>query len=290
VPRAQATVPVVVATDFARPERTYRAGARLGAVAAWRELWDARDVVRAFVVRGIRLRYRQAVLGAAWAIVQPLALLVPITLFLRQDTPRIDGVPFAASTLAALVAWSYLSSAVTAGSGALVTEAVLVRKTWFPREAPVVAAVASSLVELGFATALGLVAIPLLDGELGTGLVALPLAVAGLAVVALALSLPLAALNALFRDVRHALPFMVLVWLFASPVMYPADRLPAAWRPWYALANPGVGPLETFRRALAHGTTPPWTLLGLSVLGALVFGLAGHAVFRRIAPTLPDVI
>ena len=105
--------------------------------------------MRAFAVRSLRLRYRQTLLGVVWAVVQPLALLVPIALFLSDDTPTIDGVDFAASTLAALVAWSYLSAAVTAGSGSLVSEAILVRKSWFPREAPVVAAVASTLVDLG---------------------------------------------------------------------------------------------------------------------------------------------
>ena len=277
-------------TDTAHPVRTYRAGARTGFVASWRELWAGRDVVRAFVVRAIRLRYRQAFLGIAWAVVQPLALLVPITLFMRDDTPRIDDVPFAASTLAALVAWSYLSTAVTTGSGSLVTESVLVRKTWFPREAPVVAAVVSSLVELGFGTVLALAAMPVLDGGLGVGIAAAPIAVFGLAVVALALSMPLAAVNALFRDVRHALPFGVLVWLFASPVMYPVTRLPTRWQPWYAFANPAVGPIEAYRRAIAHGAWPDWRLLGISMLGALLIGIAGHALFRRIAPTLPDVI
>jgi lipopolysaccharide transport system permease protein len=270
--------------------RTYRAGARAGAVDAWRELWQGRDIVRAFAVRSLRLRYRQTLLGVVWAVVQPLALLVPIALFLSDDTPTIDGVDFAASTLAALVAWSYLSAAVTAGSGSLVGEAILVRKSWFPREAPVVAAVASTLVDLGVATVLGLAAMPVLGAELGVGLVAVPLSVASLAAVALALSLPLAALNALFRDVRHALPFGILLWLFASPVMYPADRLPDRWQRWYALANPAVGPVESFRRGLAHGSWPMWDLLGLSLLGALAIGTAGHALFRRIAPTLPDVI
>lgn len=280
----------MAASDAGTALRTYRAGARTGFVASWRELWCGRDIVRAFVVRSIRLRYRQTFLGITWAVVQPLALLVPITLFLRDDTPRIGGVPFAASTLAALVAWSYLSTAVTAGSGSLVTEAVLVRKTWFPREAPVVAAVISSLVELGFGTVLALVAMPILDGELGVGLIAAPVTVAALAIVALALSLPLAAVNALFRDVRHALPFGVLVWLFASPVMYPISRLPDRWQPWYALANPAAGAIEGYRRSIAHGAWPDWQLLGLSVIGALVSGVAGHALFRRIAPTLPDVI
>ncbi len=280
----------MTATDSAHGLRTYRAGARVGPGTAWRELWLGRAVVRAFVVRAIRLRYRQAFLGVLWAIVQPLALLIPITLFLRDDTPRIDGVPFAASTLAALVAWSYLSTAVTTGSGALVTESVLVRKAWFPREAPVVAAVVAALVELGFGTVLALAAMPVLDGQLGVGIVAAPIAVAALAVVALALSLPLAAVNAMYRDVRHALPFGVLVWLFASPVMFPVARLPERWQPWYALANPAAGPIEAYRRALAHGTWPDWGLLGLSMLGAISIGVGGHAVFRRIAPTLPDVI
>ena len=269
---------------------TYSAGHTTSVAESVDELWAARTIVRAFMVRSLRVRYRQALLGVVWAFAQPLALLVPLTIFVGDRTPRIEGIRYAASTLAALVGWYYLSSAVTMGAGALVAESMLVRKTWFPREAPVVAAVGGALVDLAIGTTMALIAGPMLGARLGVGLVVLPIAVVGLVVCAVALALPLAAMNALYRDVRHALAFLVLLWLFASPVMYSVERVSGHWRRLYAALNPAVGPLDAFRRGLAHGTWPRWDLLGISMGSALIIGSVGHWLFRRLAPTLPDVI
>jgi lipopolysaccharide transport system permease protein len=283
-------VPCVAMMSSDRTERVMTAGGASSTRAALTELWSARDVVRAFAVRSFRIRYRQAVLGALWAVLQPLALLVPFTLVMRRSTGRIEGVPYAASTLAALLAWQYLSSAVMTGAGSLVNESMLVRKTWFPREAPVVAAVLASLVELAIGLVVMAIAGPFLGARLGVGLLYLPVVIVALAVIALALSLPLAAANAVFRDVRHALPFLVLLWLFATPVMYPVDRVTPRWRWAYAVVNPGVGPVDAMRRVLATGRAPRFGLLGASVASALLIGWLGHWLFRRIAPNLPDVI
>jgi lipopolysaccharide transport system permease protein len=171
-----------------------------------------------------------------------------------------------------------------------VTEAVLVRKTWFPREAPVVAAVGVALVELGIGLAAYAVAGPLLGARLGPGLLAVPVVVAALVVVSLALALPLAGLDAWYRDVRHALPFLLLLWLFASPVVRPVTAVSPGRRWLYAVVNPAVGPVEGLRRTLSAGEWPAWGLLGLSVASALVIGALGHRWFRHIAPDLPDVV
>jgi ABC-type polysaccharide/polyol phosphate export permease len=274
----------------ARRELVVVGGATASGIDAARELWQARQIVRAFALRSVRVRYRQAVLGAAWAAAQPLALLVPFVAFLRGSVREIGGVPYAASTLAALVGWQYLAAAVTAGASSLVSEAFLVRKTWFPREAPVVAAVGAALVELGIGLGLYLVAGPLLGAQLGPGLLALPLALAVLVAVALALSIPLAAVNALYRDVRHALPFVVLLWLFLSPVAYPLSRFGPGRRLLFAFANPAAGPIEGVRRCLAEGAWPDGGLLAASLLSATVIGWLGHRLFRRLAPILPDVV
>ena len=258
------------------------------ALAAWREVWRAREVVRAFAVRSLRIRYRQAFLGVLWAVAQPLALLIPFLVFFKPVGSQ--GGSRAAATLAALLGWQYLAGAVTTGAGALVSEAFLVRKTWFPREAPVVAAVVAAGVDLALGLLLYTVAGPVLGARLGWGLVTLPLLVLALAVVGLALSLPLAVLNAQFRDVRHALPFLVLLWLFVSPVAYPLSRWSGRQRLAFALANPAAGPLDGFRRVLAEGRWPDFGLLAASVSTALVVGAFGHRRFRRLAPNLPDVI
>lgn len=273
-----------------RRETVVQADGAASAVAAARELWRAREIVRAFAARSLRVRYRQAVLGALWAVGQPLVLLVPFVVFLRSTNRVPGGAPYAAATFASLVGWQYLSGALTSGSGALVGEAVLVRKTWFPREAPVVAALLAALVELGLGLGVFAVIGPFLGARLGVGLVALPVVVVALVVVAGALALPLAALNALYRDVRHALPFVVLLWLFLSPVTYPLTRISSGRRIWFALANPAVGPLDAMRRVLAEGQWPRFELLGASVASALVIGALGHRAFRRLAPVLPDVI
>jgi ABC-type polysaccharide/polyol phosphate export permease len=273
-----------------RTELVVVGGASATAADAGRELWQAREVVRAFALRSLRVRYRQAVLGAAWAVVQPLALLVPFVAFLRGGDRTVAGVPYAASTLAALVGWQYLSGAVGSGASSLVSEAFLVRKTWFPREAPVVAAVGAALVEMGIGLAVFAVVGPLLGAQLGVGLLALPLVVAAFVGVALALAVPLAAANALYRDVRHALPFVTLLWLFLSPVAYPLSRFGPGGRLLFAFANPAAGPLDGIRRCLAEGRWPdPW-LLGASLVSATVIGWLGHRLFRRLAPTLPDVV
>lgn len=264
---------------------------------AWAELWQARGVVRAFLVRSLRVRYRQAVLGVGWAVIQPLALLVPFVAFLGEGSEATAGAgaasgraSYAAATLAALVAWQYLSGAVSGGASALVAEAFLVRKTWFPREAPVVAAVGASAIELVIGLAVFAVAGPLLGARAGWGIVALPLVVVCLLAVALAVAIPLAAANAVYRDVRHALPFALLLWLFLSPVAYPLDRVRASRQVAFALVNPAAGPIDAARRVLAEGRLPHWPTLGASLATAAVVGWAGHRAFRRLAPILPDVV
>lgn len=254
---------------------------------ALRELWSSRSVVRAFLVRSLRVRYRQAVLGVAWAVIQPLALLVPLVAFLRGDA---SVSAYAPGALAALVGWQFVSSAVVGGASALVAEAPLVRKTWFPREAPVVAAVLAALVELAVGLVLFAVVGPILGAHLGIGLLALPLVLVVAVVVALAVVLPLAAANAVFRDVRHALPFATLLWLFVSPVAFRVEKVSSGRRLLYAFVNPSVGPLDGFRRVLAEGRWPNLTLLGASTVSALLVGWFGHRRFLRLAPTLPDVV
>ncbi|MGE0729623.1 MAG: ABC transporter permease [Acidimicrobiia bacterium] len=276
--------------------RTIGSGGVVGAPAALRALWSQREVVRAFAVRSVRIRYRQALFGVAWAVVQPLALLVPYLWFFRREDGGPAGATGAAgsaatataATLAALIGWQYLSQAVGGGAGALVNEAVLVRKTAFPREAPVVAAVGAAAVELAVGLVLFAAVGPLLGARWGWATIpGVLLGAGGLAVVALALALPLAALNAVYRDVRHGLPFAVLVWLFVSPVFFPMGT--GRRRLLLAVCNPAAGPLDTLRRALAEGRGPTWTL-PVSVATAAVIGLVGYRWFRAQAPTLADVL
>jgi ABC-type polysaccharide/polyol phosphate export permease len=257
---------------------------------ALRELLDAREVVVAFTVRALRVRYRQAVLGALWAVLQPLALLGAFVVLTDRAADSDTGVPSAAITLAGLVGWQFVSAAVMNGANALVAEAPLIRKAWFPREAPVLAAVLAALVELAIVLGLFVVAAPWLGARAGVGTLAAPLVLVALVASALGMAVPLAALNAVFRDVRHALPVGLMLLLLVSPVGFAAERISPRWRLAYAFVDPLVGPLDGLQRTLATGRAPHWDLLAASTASALALLLFGHRWFRRVAPSLPDLV
>lgn len=274
--------------ELSGPAEVVITGAPVPLRTALADLVAHRALVRAFAVRSLRVRYRQAVLGVAWAIGQPLALLVPFVVLLDRGSDSARA-PVAA-TLAALTAWQFAQGALSSGAGALVQEAVLVRKSWFPREAPVLAAVAVAALELCLGLVVYAAVCPFLGARLGWGVIAAPGVAIVLVAVVTALVLPLAALDAVFRDVRHGLPFALLLLLFLSPVAYSLDRFSPGHRLLLAFANPLAGPIEGLRRCLAFGRFPDPALLGASALSAVVLGWFGARLFARLAPVLPDVI
>jgi lipopolysaccharide transport system permease protein len=239
----------------------------------------------------VRVKYKQAVLGVAWALIQPLAFLgIFVVVFGRVEQIGGDGVPYAAFALTALIPWTYVATAVSFGSSALLSDASLVRKVYFPREVPVLAAAVASCVDF----AAGLVAFVILGPVLGahltwTALLA-PLLLPLVALPAVGLSLALGALNVYYRDFRYALPLGVQLWMFASPVAYPLTKLPAEWQVLYAFVNPVAGPLEGFRRVLGLGVLPTAELLGASALGGVIWLWLGYRLFKAMEPNFADVI
>jgi lipopolysaccharide transport system permease protein len=263
--------------------------ARLGQ--ALRELWAFRNTIMAFAERDIRVKYKQAVLGVAWALIQPLAFLAIFTIFFGS-VAKLDGggMPYAAFALTALIPWMYFSTTVGFGSSALLGDAVLVRKVYFPREVPVLAAALAAAVDF----AAGLLAFPVLGPILGARLswaaLLAPLLLPLMALPAVGLSLGLAALNVHYRDFRHALPLGIQLWMFASPVAYPLTTIPAQWQTLYAFVNPIAGPLEGFRRVLGLGVPPSVPLLVASGVGGLLWLGIGYWVFKNLEPRFADVI
>jgi lipopolysaccharide transport system permease protein len=258
---------------------------------ALRELWAFRNTIMAFAERDIRVKYKQAALGVAWALIQPLAFLGIFTIFFGS-VAKVDGggMPYAAFALTALIPWMYFSTTVSFGSSALLGDAVLVRKVYFPREVPVLAAALAATVDF----AAGLLAFPVLGPILGAhvswaallALCLLPL----MALPAVGLSLGLAALNVHYRDFRHALPLGIQLWMFASPVAYPLMTIPAEWQTLYAFLNPIAGPLEGFRRVLGLGVSPSVPLLVASAAGGLLWLAFGYWLFKKLEPQFADVI
>ena len=255
------------------------------------ELVEYREVVWAFTSRSFRLRYKQTLLGVAWVVLQPLLFLfVFVLVFGRAVNISGGGAPYAAFAISALVPWSFVSSSVSYGGNALVTDSTLLRKVYFPREAPVLGSIVSYLPDLLIGTLLILLAVSLTGASIGWSLVTLPLLVIALVVPVTGVSLPLAALSVYYRDFRYVVPFAIQVWLFASPVAYPLTVVPDQWRLPYAAVNPIVGPLEGFRRVFALGEAPDWPLLGVSGASGLVLVAIGYLVFKRLERQLADVV
>ena len=239
----------------------------------------------------MRVKYKQAVLGIAWALIQPLAFLgIFVVFFGRVAKIDGDGMPYAAFALTALIPWNYLATTVSFGANALLSDAALVRKVYFPREVPVLAAAVASCVDLaaGFVAFLALG--PILGAHLTWAALLAPLLLPLVALPAVGLSLALGALNVYYRDFRYALPLGVQLWMFASPVAYPLTKLPTQWQVLYAFVNPVAGPLEGFRRVLGLGTLPSAELLVVSAAGGLVWLWLGYRLFKAMEPNFADVI
>jgi lipopolysaccharide transport system permease protein len=254
-----------------------------------KEWWAYRDLALVLAMRDVRLRYKQAVFGIGWAILQPLVGTGIFTLVFGHftDVPS-DGLPYAVFAYAGLAIWLFVSNGVQHAAESLVESRELITKTYFPRILAPAAAVLPGLLDL----AVALVVLACLMVGYGTGpgrlLVLAPLFIAAALVVALGAGLLLAALNALYRDVRYALGFLTQVWLFASPVVFPSSIIDGAVRWAYAL-NPMVGVIDGFRWSVLDAPAPPAADL-VSAVSALVLLVGGLAYFQRVERRLADRI
>jgi len=259
--------------------------------ASVREIWVFRDTIRAFAERDVRVKYTQAVLGIAWAVIQPLTFMAIFTLTLgRLADVEGDGTTYAAFTLSALVPWTFLSNGVSFGANGILADAAMVRRVYFPREVPVLGAVGSASVDFAIGLALFFVIGPLVGAHVTAWWLAAPVLYLLLAFLAVAVATPLAAMNVYYRDFRFALPFGIQLWLFASPVAYPMSTIDERWQPLYAALNPAAGILDGFSNVLARGWAPDMMLLGISVASTSVIAVAGYYLFKRLEPSFADVI
>ena len=274
------------------PPAVIRIGPRRGWVSLnLRELWSYRELGFFFVWRDLKVRYKQTVFGALWAVIQPFMLMVVFSLFLgRISGIAPAGVPYPLFAFAGLVPWTLFSQSLIGSSDSLVGASNLIQKVYFPRLLLPVAAIGSYLLDFVIAMAvLGLMM--LYFGLLPSATVLWVIPLTALAVAtSLAVGIGLSAVNVRYRDVRYAVPFLVQVWLFASPVAYSADLVPAQWRAIYEL-NPMAGVIEGFRWALiGQGAPPPVGAILVSTVMTAIVLVLGLAYFRRVERTFADVI
>jgi lipopolysaccharide transport system permease protein len=254
------------------------------------DLWRYRDLARQLAVRDITVRYRQTLLGAAWAILQPLAIMVVFTIFFGNLAHiSSDGVPYALFSLVGLVPWTFFATCVQLGSDSLVMNSALVSKVYFPRIFLPTGIVAAALVDFAISFAILVVIVFVFNGHPSLGVLALPLLLAMAIATALGVSTALSALNVRYRDVRYVVPFLVQLWLFATPIAYPSSLLHEPWRTLSAI-NPMVGVVNGFRWAMLGQPPAPWAMIGISAASAVVVLAAGLAYFSRVERGFADIV
>jgi lipopolysaccharide transport system permease protein len=253
-------------------------------------LWAHRELVYFFVWRDVKVRYRQTLLGALWAVLQPFITMVVFAVVFGQlaDVPS-DGLPYPLFAFAALVPWTFFATGVSQAANSLVGSQNLLKKVYFPRMVIPIAAVTTGLVDLGFA-ALVLGGMMLFYGVSLTPAALLVVPLLMLAhLSALGVGLWSSAINVRYRDVRYLVPFLLQVWLFATPTAYPSSLLAEPWRTLSAL-NPMVGVVEGWRWALLGADSAPGPLVLASTATALLVLVSGAYYFRRVEGTLADVV
>jgi len=260
------------------------------AALALREVWDYRELLFFLVWRDLKVRYKQTLLGAAWAILQPLMTMVCFSLFFGKlaKVPS-DGIPYPVFAFTALLPWQLFSHALVESGNSLVTHQNLITKVYFPRLVLPLASVLAGLVDFAIAFAVLLAMMWAYGIAPGVAIVTLPLFLLMALMAALAVGSWLSALNVQFRDVRYTLPFLTQIWMFATPIAYPSSLVPERWRALYGL-NPMVGVVEGFRWALLGRATAPGPLLAVSAAAVVVLLLGGLFYFRRMERQFADLV
>jgi lipopolysaccharide transport system permease protein len=254
------------------------------------DLWEYRELIYFLTWRDIKVRYKQTVLGAAWAVIQPFFGMVVFTVFFgRLAKISSDNIPYPIFSFAALVPWTFFSNGLGASSAVLVGSTNLVTKVYFPRLAMPIAAVLGGVIDfvLALLVLFGMMAFYGVSPTLN--ILWLPVFIALAMAAALGMGTWLAAMNVQFRDVRYVVPFLLQLWMFVTPVVYPSSLIKEPWRTVYGL-NPMAGVIDGFRWALLGAPPPPASMLAMSALTAVLLLVSGTYYFRRMETSFADLV
>jgi lipopolysaccharide transport system permease protein len=254
-----------------------------------RELWAYRELLYFLTWRDVKVRYKQAVLGIAWAVIQPLATMVIFTVFFGKLAKiSSDGIPYPIFSYAALLPWMFFLNAVTNSSNSLIGSANLITKVYFPRLIIPGAAVVAALVDFGIAFVVFVGLFGYYRYSLTWNVLLFPVLVLLTVLLALGVGLWTSALNVKYRDVRYALPFLLQLWMFATPVIYPSSLMPERWR-WVLAVNPLTGIIEGFRASLL-GRPLRWGPVGYSAAVTVLVLVYAAFYFRRTERQFADIV
>ncbi|HEX3086608.1 MAG TPA: ABC transporter permease [Pyrinomonadaceae bacterium] len=254
------------------------------------DLWDYRELLYFLTWRDVKVRYKQTLLGAAWAILQPLLTMLVFTLlFGRLGGIQTGPIPYPLFAFGGLLIWTFFSNSVANSGNSLVGSSNLITKIYFPRMIIPTAAVGAGLVDFGLAFLIQIVLMAYYRVHLTWAILMTPVLLLVAALLAVGVGMWLSALNVKYRDIRYAIPFLIQIWMFASGVIYPVSMLPPKWQLLLRL-NPLTGIIENFRVALFGNEAFQWTSLLISVAITLVVLVYSAFSFRRMERHFADVI
>jgi len=255
-----------------------------------RESWYYRELFFFMVWRNIKVRYKQTVLGASWAIIQPFFTMIVFTIFFgRMAKMPSDGVPYPIFTYSALLPWTYFAATLGQAGNSLVGNQNLITKVYFPRVIIPASYALSGLVDLGIASVVLFGMMAYYQISLTWNLLLLPLLVVPLMLLVLGVGMIFSSLNVKYRDIKHVLPFITQIWLFLTPVIYPTSMIPERFRILIAL-NPTVGLIEAFRASILPTRQVDWGLLGISIAVSLFIFAIGMLYFRKTEKMFADIV
>ncbi len=254
------------------------------------EVWRYRELLYFLIWRDVKVRYKQTVIGATWSVIQPLTTMVVFTvIFGKFARMPSDNLPYPVFAYTALIPWTYFSAALARSSASLVSDANLISKVYFPRLMMPLAGATAPIVDFLLSFAILLCLLAWYGIFPGLFILVLPVFMALAFASALAVGLWLAPINVRYRDVSYTIGFLSQLWMYASPVVYPVSMVPEQWRLLYSL-NPMAGVIEGFRWSLLGKIGPDFSVMVVSSLAVLVLLIGGIIFFRKMEPTLADVI
>jgi len=255
-----------------------------------RDLWLHRELLYFLIWRDVKVRYKQTALGAGWAILQPLLTMIIFTLlFGRLAGIKSEGIPYPVFAYSGLVVWTFFANAVTNSGNSVVNSANLITKIYFPRMLIPGAAVGAGLVDVAIALTILVPLIIYYKVSVGFAVLIIPLLIVLTTLLALGTGMWLSALNVKYRDVRYAIPFLMQLWMFASPVIYPVSLLPPGWQ-WVLRLNPLTGIIVNFRIALFGKESFDWGSLAISVAMSVSILVYSAYSFRRVEQRFADIV
>lgn len=259
-------------------------------IESFRKLFSYRRLLYVLTIRDIRVRYKQSILGIAWAVIQPLALMLMFTLIFSVllKVPS-DGLPYPVFSYSALLPWTFFAASLNRAIPSLETNASLIKKIYFPREFFPISSVLGSFVDLMIGAVIFLGMMFYYDVPFTVNLLFVVPIIMIQIVFTLGICFFASALNVYYRDVRSALPLLIQMWMYASPIIYPVSLVPIRLRTFYML-NPMAGIMDSYRNVLVKGISPDLFYLGIAAGGSVVLFILGYWYFKRIEMTFADVI